>query len=310
MQGGDTDRQKIVHTIDLKFLGMTGVIASYLIPHRNGVLLVESGPGSTVPALQEGLADLGYRPQDVTDVLLTHIHLDHAGASGWLALHGATIHVHPVGAPHMQNPEKLLTSAKRIYGDMMDTLWGEFIPVPEDKLHIVEDKEEIEIEDICFRALATPGHAEHHHAYLFKDILFSGDVGGVRLQETRHLRLPMPPPEFHLERWKASAERITSAYQRGHFERIAPTHFGIFSDAGWHLQALERSLEEIGAWIESIMEDNPSVERINDTFAEWTRERSLAADISEELLQAYEAANPSWMSGFGIQRYWQKHRSG
>ena len=120
MPGLITHPKKII-TIDLKFRGIPGAIACYLVPHSTGVALVECGPGSTLPALDAGLQRHGYTLNDITDVVLTHIHLDHAGSAGRLALHGATIHVHPVGAPHMLNPQKLLASARRIYGDMMDT---------------------------------------------------------------------------------------------------------------------------------------------------------------------------------------------
>ncbi len=121
-------------TLDLNFQGKTQTIASYLIRHSTGVVLIESGPGSSLPGLQAGLAANGLSVSDVTHVLLTHIHLDHAGAAGWLARQGAQIYVHPVGAPHMLNPEKLLASAARIYGDQMEKLWGEFLPVPENSL--------------------------------------------------------------------------------------------------------------------------------------------------------------------------------
>ena len=154
-------------TLDLNFQGMPGVIAAYLIPHAHGAILIESGPGSTIPTLVKTLAQHGISPNDITDVLLTHIHLDHAGASGWLAWQGARIHVHEVGAPHMIDPEKLLSSAKRIYQENMDRLWGEFLPVPEDKLQILQGNNNIEIEGLVFKALDTPGHAYHHMSYLF-----------------------------------------------------------------------------------------------------------------------------------------------
>ena len=155
----------IVHTLDLKFQGFAGAIAVYLIPHQHGAVLIESGPGSTTAALETGLQVHGLNVGDVTDVLLTHIHLDHAGAAGWLAKKGARIHVHPVGAPHLKNPEKLLSSAARIYGDSMQSLWGDFLPVPEDQLVVHQDNEVIEIEGLRFRSLDTPGHAYHHYAY-------------------------------------------------------------------------------------------------------------------------------------------------
>src|SRR5687767_5725248 len=159
-----------VITLDLKFQGRAHAIAAYLIRRGDAVVLVESGPGSTLPALEAGLAQEGLSPRDLTHVLLTHIHLDHAGAAGWLARQGAQIYVHPVGAPHMLNPEKLLASAARIYGDRMRSLWGEFLPVPESRLNVPNDMEEIAIGKLRFQPVNTPGHAEHHYAYLYEDI--------------------------------------------------------------------------------------------------------------------------------------------
>jgi len=118
-----------IHTLDLNFQGFPGTIATYLIPHARGAVLIETGPGTTTHALEAGVRAHGFTMEDITDVLLTHIHLDHAGAVGWVAQHGARVHVHPRGAPHLINPEKLLSSAGRIYGDDMDRLWGQFLPL-------------------------------------------------------------------------------------------------------------------------------------------------------------------------------------
>src|SRR5512138_996975 len=141
-----------VHTLDLSFLGIPHVIASYLFKHSQGAILIESGPGSTLEGLRTALAAHDLTVHDITDVLLTHIHLDHAGAAGWLARHGnggrgARIYVHPNGAPHLLNPEKLLNSAQRIYGDMRDTLWGESLAVPEDRLIVLQDQQEVVIDN-------------------------------------------------------------------------------------------------------------------------------------------------------------------
>jgi glyoxylase-like metal-dependent hydrolase (beta-lactamase superfamily II) len=213
-----------LHTLDLNYQGIPNAIASYLIPHDRGVVLIESGPGSTLPGLEEGLAKFGFAFADVTDVLLTHIHLDHAGAAGWLARQGARVHVHEVGSAHMLNPERLLASASRIYGEMMDMLWGEFLAVPKDKLNILQDGDQIEIEGLVFEAIETPGHAYHHMSYIFEDVCFSGDVGGIRLPGPPFLRLPTPPPEFHIESWRQSIAKLKAA----DFSFIAPTHFGIY----------------------------------------------------------------------------------
>ena len=297
-----------IHTLDLNFLGIPNAIAAYLIPHAHGAVLVECGPGSTVQALQDGLAHYGYTPADITDVLLTHIHLDHAGAAGWLAQQGAHIHVHEVGAPHMLDPTKLIRSAARIYGELMDHLWGEFLPVPEQRLRILHDNDMIEIEGLRFKALDTPGHASHHMAYIFEDTCFCGDVGGARMNTPGllHVRIPAVPPEFHIEKWRQSIARL----QEEDLQFIAPTHFGIFPDAGQHLAAVEQGVNEIEAWMESALPADPSLERLQDDFVMWSKQRSLNAGLGEEWVAAFEAANPSAMSAGGIQRYWRKFRTG
>jgi len=294
-----------VIALDLNFLSIQNVIAAYLIPHSGGAILIETGPGSTIPSLSKALASHGYTPQDITDVFLTHIHLDHAGASGWLARQGARIHVHPVGAAHMINPEKLLSSAARIYGDQMEYLWGEFLPVPEDKLSVVYDGDEVEINGRVIRAIDTPGHAYHHHAYLFGKLCFSGDVGGIRMQPTHHIRVPMPPPEFQLELWRESVDKLKHL----DIEAIAPTHFGIFPDAHAHLGWLAKELDAVDNWMTDYMPAEPSVEEIDTHFREWMKERAEKDELDEIQIQEYELANPSWMSAPGMQRYWRKYRT-
>jgi len=295
-----------IHTLDLNFQGRAHTIASYLMRHSGGGVLIESGPGSTRAALETRLAEHGLKAQDVTHVLLTHIHLDHAGASGWLARQGALIHVHPVGAPHLLNPERLLVSAARIYGDQMERLWGEFLPVPQDKLVVLQDGDEVVVGDLRFTAVDTPGHAEHHHAYLFEDVCFSGDVGGVRIPGYPHLRPPMPPPELNLERWHASIRKLRALK----FERIAPTHFGIFADPAWQLAALEKALDDVSRWLEEVMPADPPIEELRARFTEWVDSQARSAGLDQEVLAAYALANPLGMSADGLQRYWRKFRAG
>jgi glyoxylase-like metal-dependent hydrolase (beta-lactamase superfamily II) len=294
-----------IHTLDLCFSGIPGTIASYLIPHTKGAVLVECGPSSTLPALIDGLKAHGFRPTDITDVLVTHIHLDHAGAAGWFARQGAHIHVHPAGAPHLRDPEKLLSSARRIYGDMMDCLWGEFLPVPPEQLSIPENGGGFEIEGLYFQSIDTPGHADHHYVYIFEDVCFSGDIAGVRLSGYKHTRLPMPPPDLHLAKWRLSLKRLFDLP----IQRIAPTHFGIFPDAAWHLVEAAKALDEVEAWIEATLPTDPPIEVLNKQFIEWSRNRSLEEGIQQEVIDEYETVNPSWMSSNGIQRYWRKFRN-
>jgi glyoxylase-like metal-dependent hydrolase (beta-lactamase superfamily II) len=293
-----------VITLDLNFQGRKQAIAAYLIPHSSGVILVECGPGSTLSALQATLAENGYSVADVTHVLLSHIHLDHAGAAGWLARQGAEVYVHPVGAPHMLNPEKLLASAGRIYGDRMDELWGEFLSVPEDRLTVVEDAQEIVIGNLRFVPIDTPGHAYHHYVYLFEDICFSGDIGGVRISNYPYLRLPMPPPELHLEKWRESVNRL----RQEKFDRIAPTHFGMFDDPEWQLNELEKGLDAVSRWLEEVMPADPPVEELRQMFSDWMDEQARESGLSETVTKVYEVANPVGMSADGLQRYWRKFR--
>jgi glyoxylase-like metal-dependent hydrolase (beta-lactamase superfamily II) len=293
-----------VITLDLNFQGKTHAIAAYLIPHSHGAVLIESGPGSTQAALERGLAEHGLSVKDVTHVLLTHIHLDHAGAAGWLARHGAQIYVHPVGAPHLLNPEKLLASATRIYGDQMATLWGEFLPVPRSQLHIAMDADEIVIGNLRFLPINTPGHAEHHHTYLFEDIAFTGDVGGVRIPGYQYLRVPMPPPELHFGKWRESLARL----RQEKFSRVAPTHFGIYEDPEWQLRAVEADLDATERWLEQVMPQDPPIEDLRQRFADWMNQQALEHGLSQDVVRAYELANPPGMSADGLQRYWKRVR--
>lgn len=292
-------------TIDLNFQGKTQAIASYLIKHSDGAVLVESGPGSSLPALEAALAKEGLSPRNITHVLLTHIHLDHAGAAGWLSRQGAEIYVHPNGAPHLLNPEKLIASATRIYGDMMDKLWGEFLPVEQDKLKIPNDAEEIVIGNLRFLPVNTPGHAEHHFSYILEDLCFSGDVGGVRIPGYAYLRAPMPPPELHFGRWRESLARLHSLK----FARIAPTHFGIFDDASWQIDELDKTLASMEKWLEGVMVSDPSIEELRGHFTDWMNNEAREKGLSEDVLRAYSLANPVGMSADGLMRYWKKVRS-
>jgi len=294
-----------VVTLDLNFQGMTHAIAAYLVRRGDAVVLVECGPGSTIAALEAGLAEHGLRARDVTHVLLTHIHLDHAGAAGWMASQGALIHVHPVGAPHMADPEKLLRSARRIYGDEMDKLWGEFLPVPTASLITVADGQEIRIGQLGFVAMDTPGHAEHHHAYLLDDLCFTGDIGGVRIPGYAYLRIPMPPPELHFGKWRASVAKL----RRVPIKRIAPTHFGVFDDPEWQLREVARQVDAIEKWLASVMQSGPDVEELRGQLTERMNAEALGAGLDADVIRSYGLANPLGMSADGLFRYWHKVRT-
>jgi glyoxylase-like metal-dependent hydrolase (beta-lactamase superfamily II) len=294
-----------IHTIDLNFLNCPSAIASYLIPYQGGILLVESGPGSTQKQLQKSITALGFNLKDISHVLLTHIHLDHAGAAGWLASHGATVYVHERGYPHLLDPIRLLASAARIYQDQMEYLWGDLLPVPEKQLVSLSDGMEIQIGSYVFRCLDTPGHANHHMAYILDQVCFSGDIGGVRLQcpGQKHLRIPMPPPEFHPPRWRTSIDRL----KREKISHIAPTHFGIFDDVTWHLDEVLSELDAAENWMANVMPRDLPIEDLRSEFVNWVRGRSLELGVQEGTLDAFEKANPSGMSADGMKRYWEKY---
>jgi len=202
----------------------------------------------------------------------------------------------------MLNPEKLIASASRIYADRMEKLWGEFLPVPQDQLKVPNDAEEIVIGNLRFLPIHTPGHAEHHFSYLFEDILFCGDVGGVRIPGYPYLRVPMPPPELHLERWRESTARL----RKEKFTHIAPTHFGIFNDVDWHLDEMEKGLDSAERWMEQAMPSEPPIDELRQSFTEWMMAEGQKMGLDEEVIKAYELANPLGMSADGILRYWKK----
>ncbi len=293
-----------IRPLDLKFQGQEKAIAAYLIPYEGGAVLIESGPGSTQNQLETALQDLGVQIADITHLFLTHIHLDHAGAAGWLAQQGVDVFVHKVGAPHLLDPSRLLASAGRIYGDKMDRLWGDFLPVPKEKLTALDDLDTIQVGKWTFTAYDTPGHAYHHLAYLVEGVCFSGDIGGVRIPTPgpRHLRIPMPPPEFHLLKWRESIKRLKTLP----IKRIAPTHFGLFDDVDWHLDAVLRELAAVEKWMEKTRPHQKDIETLREEFIHWATQRSQEQGLEAAWLKAFEKANPSGMSADGIKRYWEK----
>jgi glyoxylase-like metal-dependent hydrolase (beta-lactamase superfamily II) len=250
------------------------------------------------------LAANGLTTSDVTHVLLTHIHLDHAGAAGWLAQGGAQIIVHPNGAPHLINPEKLLKSARRIYGEKMRALWGEFLSVPPSQISVPRDGEEIVIGGLRFLTIDTPGHADHHFAYLLENTCFTGDFGGVRLPGYKYLRVPMPPPELHFGKWRTSLARLRGFTCR----QIAPTHFGLYDDVAWQLSAVEQALDDAERWLEHAMHANPPLESLRRQFVDWMNDQGRQQNLAAEVATAYELANPLGMSADGMFRYWNKVR--
>ena len=295
-----------IDTIDLEFQGAPRVIAAFLLHGPDGPVLIETGPASTLPVLLARLGQRGLKPSDVRDVLVTHIHLDHAGAAGWWAQHGATVRVHPAGAPHLIDPSKLLRSATRIYGDRMDTLWGEVLPAPADRVVAIEDGTVIEAGGLRITAVDTPGHARHHHAYHVGDVAFTGDAAGILLPGNDWIDLPAPPPEFDLEAWKRSLARLRGL-GAGTFYR---THFAAGADAAAELDRFEKILDTASGWMRAALDRGLDREAMIDRFTAWMRDRAMAAGTREEDARAYELANPRAMSVDGLVRYWRARLGG
>ena len=314
-----------LHILDTHFQGMPQVTAVYLLIGPNGPVLVESGPGSTLPAILDALAVRGFRPADIKHVLLTHIHLDHAGAAGWWAQQGAQIYVHHVGAPHLVDPSKLLASATRIYGDRMETLWGDILPAPAERVTSLYDGDMVEAGGLTFTALDTPGHASHHHTYLLNDdlggqIAFTGDAAGVCIPYIEVVDLPAPPPEFNLETWLATLDRLQAVADQpaAPVHTFYPTHFGPISDIDGHLAELRALMIDAVAFIAERDADLRGGVEVSDKlppalrsalladYVAWNRERAAALRLSATAIESYELANPLFMSVDGILRYLRK----
>ncbi len=292
-----------IHTIDLLFQNIPNTIACFAIDSTAGLILVESGPHSTLPQLRSSLGSLGYQLADVRHVLLTHIHLDHAGAAWALAQQGARVYVHPAGRRHLLHPERLMASARQIYKDQMDGLWGEMRPIAGQQLEAIPHGARVAIGEHSFRAWHTPGHASHHIAWQLGDVLFSGDVGGIRIG-SGPVMPPCPPPDIHIEHWMASISLIKSLNR----SNLYLTHFGHVRSVAPHLEALKTTLNEWSEWMRPFYERGKTEKEIVPAFKKHVNDQLMAAGLNELQSKQYEAANPAWMSVYGLMRYWRKRR--
>jgi glyoxylase-like metal-dependent hydrolase (beta-lactamase superfamily II) len=271
--------------IDLHHQGHERTVASYLLDTDDGPALFDCGPATTIGALESGLGQRGLRLTDVRHLLLSHIHLDHAGAAGALvrAHPQLQVHVSEIGAPHLVDPARLESSARRLYGDTFDTLWGELTPVPQANVHVVGDHV---LGLACF---PTPGHASHHVCYLDRDgTLYAGDAAGVRIQPGRAVLPPTPPPEFDLERWQRTIEEL----ERRDPDRLALIHFGVADDPQSHLAELRLELYD---WTDFVRGGASE-----DEFVAYVR-----AELrdSGEHLEGWHNAMPLWQSYQGLKRW-------
>jgi glyoxylase-like metal-dependent hydrolase (beta-lactamase superfamily II) len=275
--------------LDLLHGGDRRAIGAYLVETDDGLALHDCGPTTCVPALLEALGTRGVQLRDLRHLLLSHIHLDHAGATGVLVREhpGLAVHVSEVGAPHLVDPSRLEASARRLYGDAFDGLWGELAPVPEANVHVVGP------DVVGLACFPTPGHASHHVSYLHEDgTLYAGDTAGVRIAPGRFVFAPTPPPEVDLEAWERSLDELERRAPR----RLALTHFGVFDDVERHLTDLRATMHEWAGRVAHGM-DEP-------TFVAAARADVSAVDPDEAT--AYDRAAPYWHCFRGLERYWRK----
>lgn len=294
-----------IHILDLDFLDESSSIASFLFESTDGLVLIESGPETTFQHLQKAIADKGFDWKDVRHVLLTHIHFDHAGAAWKFAQNGAVIYVHPMGLPHLQNPEKLWNSAKMIYGEDMERLWGNMEPIDESLLIAADDEDVLGIGELEIRVHYTPGHAVHHNAYQLGNIIFTGDVAGVKIHHGPVVP-PCPPPDINVGLWKKSIEKLKNLEP----EKLYLTHFGVVKDVEKHLTELENILDDWANWMKPHFDAGSSAEETTPQFMEYTKNQLKMSGVSGEDLIRYEYANPSWMSVTGLLRYWKLKEQG
>jgi glyoxylase-like metal-dependent hydrolase (beta-lactamase superfamily II) len=272
--------------IDLHFGGRERAIGVYLVDTDDGLALFDCGPSSSLRALEAGLEAIGLTLGDIRHLLLSHIHLDHAGAAGSIARAHPDLQVwvSEVGAPHLVDPSRLERSARRLYGDAFDILWGELAHVPRDSIHIAEGGV------LGWEAFPTPGHASHHVSYFRDGTLLAGDATGVRMPGSDYVLPVSPPPDIDVELWHATAAAI-----RAHSpERLALIHFGVYQDVTSHLDRFEHELD---TWAERVGDGMEL-----DEFVELAR-ADAGADVED-----YDKVAPLWQCWHGLKRYWNKKR--
>lgn len=291
--------------VDLWFQDVPAVIATAVLDGPDGVTLVDPGPGSCLERLHGELAAHGVKVGDVSAILLTHIHLDHAGASGSLVAENPRIRVfvHERGARHMIDPAKLLDSARRLYGDAMDRLWGEFLPLPEGNVHALTGGERLEVGGRRLEVAYTPGHASHHVAYFDDDagVAFVGDTAGVRIGTSTFIMAPTPPPDIDLAAWASSVERILAWKP----ETLFLTHFGPSQAPASHLHELIDRLNTNAGIARRSLQAGGSDEEQATRFQHEMR-AELRRHMTEAETVSYELAVPLDHCYLGLARYWRK----
>jgi glyoxylase-like metal-dependent hydrolase (beta-lactamase superfamily II) len=293
----------MIDFIDLNFRGSQKVIATAMLSGADGITLIDPGPTSCLPALEEGLRDRGLTLRDVRNLLITHIHLDHAGATGTIVerVPGINVYVHERGAPHMIDPAKLLASATRLYGDRMDTLWGAFQAVPAERVSVLKGGETLALAGTNLRVAYTPGHAKHHVSYFDErtGVAYVGDTAGVKVSGD-YLIAPTPPPDIDIEAWQESLN-VIDAWQP---VSLFLTHFGEVTPARAHLSRFRTTVADAASTVRELMKMPGTDEELAQRFAEQMR-REVRKELPEHAARAAELAAPFDQLWQGLDRYWK-----
>lgn len=293
-----------IHTLDLRFHGLPGLIASYLVESGGEYALIETGPGSTLETLRGAIGALGVDETAIKKVFVTHIHLDHAGAAGWFAQQGATVYCHPSAVRHLIDPSKLMDSARMVYGDLMDSLWGDMLPAPAERVVALHDQESVPLGEIEIIAWETPGHARHHHAFIIGDICFTGDVAGMRLENSPYLSVTAAPPQFDPFAYGQSLDRLIAA----NFKTLYLTHFGVVQDVAWHLSTYRQRVMAVYERVAADFAAGVGVEENRRNYAAAEHEIAMQAGVDERLWRKGEDANVTSMCADGVRLYCEKGR--
>ena len=297
----------MVSTLDVGLQGRQEVVAAGLIEGPEGIAVVDPGPTSSLAGLERELGRLGHGLDEVGEVLITHIHLDHAGAAGTIARRNprVRVYVHERGAPHVVDPSKLVASATRLYGDAMERLWGEICPVAPDRVQPLHGGETIRAAGLPLEVAYTPGHAVHHVSYFEREsgTAFAGDTAGIRIAPWPVVVPPTPPPDIDVELWRESIRRLRA----WRASRVFLTHFGAFGDVDAHFDDLERRLREMAERVRrSLDEPADSDEERTQRFAAAMRQSLREALRDEGAFARYDQSIPFGHNWAGLARYWRK----
>jgi len=298
-----------IHVLDTKQLGHAGIVAATALETNDGIALFDTGPESTFDNVIVDLGKVGFSPEDVRHVFLSHIHFDHAGAAwrfagpGRTGGKGATVYVHPRGASHLIDPTKLIESATRIFGDVMQRLWGRIGPVPAERVKILEDNEVVRLPPFEIRAIATPGHASHHHVYHWDDNVFGGDIAGVRIGNGPPIP-PFVPPELQIESWRESIAKI----RKLNAPNLYLPHFGkITGPVSGHLDLVDERVVRWSEWFRERIRAGDDEPKLRSTFPELEHADLRKGGATQNDIDGYEAADPSYMAVGAAIRYWKKY---